>query len=151
MRHVGCAMLCLMVCGGVAHAQEQSAQAPKAFVLEGESAIWTISVKADKTGDFEQVMRRLHEGLMKSAKPERHQQAAGWKLLKVGKALPDGNMAYVHVISPVVPNADYTILQILYDEFPSEKQALYDLYRGAFAANLSLATGSVVVDMTKTN
>ena len=40
-------------------------------------------------------------------------------------------------------------MQLLYEAFPDERQALYDLYRGAFAQNLSLATGPVVVDMSK--
>jgi hypothetical protein len=39
----------------------------------------------------------------------------------------------------------------LYDEFPEERQALYDLYRGAFANSLAMAAGNVVVDMTKTS
>jgi hypothetical protein len=45
----------------------------------------------------------------------------------------------------VVSGADYTIMQPLYDAYPEERQALYELYRGAFAQNLSLATGSIVV------
>ena len=32
---------------------------------------------------------------------------------------------------------------------PDEGQALYELYRGAFVQNLSLATGHVVLDMSK--
>ena len=50
--------------------------------------------------------------------------------------------------TPVVPDADYTVMQILYDELPDQRQALYDLYRGAFAKNLSLATGVTVADMS---
>jgi hypothetical protein len=46
----------------------------------------------------------------------------------------------------VVTGADYTIMQILYDGFPDERQALYELYRGAFAQNLSLATGTIVAE-----
>lgn len=122
--------------------------APPPFTLDGRSALWTVSIRPDKTADFERVMNKLQEGLLKSEKPERRQQAAGWKVLKVDKPMPDGNIAYVHVINPVVPKADYAIMDILYDEFPDERQSLYELYRGAFAANLSLATGSVVADMT---
>jgi hypothetical protein len=40
-------------------------------------------------------------------------------------------------------------MQILYDEFPDERQALYELYRGAFAQNLALAVGDVAVDMSE--
>ena len=71
-------------------------------------------------------------------------------MMKIEKPLPDGNVAYVHVISPVVRDADYTVMQILYDSFPDERQALYETYRDAFAANLSLATGPVAVDLART-
>jgi len=59
------------------------------------------------------------------------------------------NIAYVHVITPVVPGADYTLLKSIYDQFPSESQAMYDVYRGAFAKNLSVASGTWVIDMSK--
>ena len=91
-------------------------------------------------------MKKLQEALLKSADPQRRQQAAGWKVMKISKPLPDGNVAYVHIVHPVVSGADYTIMQTLYDAFPDERQALYELYRGAFAQNLSLATGSIAVD-----
>jgi hypothetical protein len=48
----------------------------------------------------------------------------------------------------VVKDADYTIMQALYDAFPDERQALYEQYRGAFAKNISLATGSIAVDLS---
>ena len=68
--------------------------------------------------------------------------------MRVANPLPDGTIAYVHIINPVVPGADYTIMQALYDEFPDERQALYDLYRGAFAKNLSLASGTIALDLS---
>jgi hypothetical protein len=107
-------------------------------------ALWTVAIKPDRTADFERIMARLREGLLKSEKPERRQQAAGWRVMKIDKAMPDGNIAYVHLIHPVVPGADYTVMQTLYDEFPDERQALSDLYRGAFAQNLSLVAGNIV-------
>jgi hypothetical protein len=120
---------------------------PKAFTLDGEIALWTMAIKADKTADFESIMTKLRDGLAKSSNPVRRQQLAGWKVMRVKSPLPDGNIAYVHVINPVVPGADYTIMQTLYDEFPEERQQLYDLYRGAFVANLSLAPGTMALDM----
>jgi hypothetical protein len=134
---------------GHGSALAQQAAAPQKLTFEGDTAIWTVAIKPDKTADFEKIMAKLREGLMKSEKPERKQQAAGWKLMKMPKPLPDGNIAYVHIIHPVVPGADYTIMQALYDEFPEERQALYDMYRGAFAANLALMTGSTALDMSK--
>lgn len=124
------------------------AQSP-AFTLDGDIALWTVAIKADKTQDFERVMARLREALLKSSNPVRRQQLAGWKVMRVKSPLPDGNVAYVNVINPVVSGADYTIMQILYDEFPDERQALYELYRGAFVANLSLAPGTMALDMKK--
>ncbi len=124
------------------------AQGP-AMTLEGDTALFTVAIKADKTADFEQVMKRVHEGLTASHKPERRKQAEGWKVVRIQQPLPDGTVAYVHLIHPVVPGADYSVMQVLYDAFPDERQALYDLYRGAFAKNLSLATGTMAVDLTK--
>ena len=46
-------------------------------------------------------------------------------------------------------DVDYAIMQTLYEAFPDERQALYEQYRGAFAKNVSLATGSLVVDLSR--
>jgi hypothetical protein len=153
--------LVLAVCLGATavHAQataqstpghEQTAQhSAQKFTLNGELALWTVAIKPDKTADFENVMARLRQALTTSTDPVRQKQAAGWKVMKLDKPLPDGNIAYVHVINPVVPGADYTVMQALYDAYPNERQQLYEMYRGAFAQNLSLAAGNVVLDMSK--
>jgi hypothetical protein len=130
--------------------QEAHSGQPAAFTIDDEAALWTVAIKPDKTQDFETVMTKLREALQKSPKPERQKQVAGWKLLKMDKPMPDGSIVYVHIIDPVVRGADYTILKILYDEFPDERQALYELYRGAFAKNLSLVSGAIVLDLSKT-
>jgi hypothetical protein len=129
------------------HAGAQEAAQPQAapkLTFEGDTALWTVAIKPDKTADFEKILAKLQEGLKKSDKPERQQQAAGWKVMRLAKPLPDGNIAYVHIINPVVPGADYTVMQALYDMYPEERQALYEMYRGAFAQNLSLAVGNMV-------
>jgi hypothetical protein len=133
-----------------AHAQEAAA-APKPITFDGDTALWTVTIKPDKTADFEQVIAKLREGLTKSEKPERKQQAAGWKVMKAAKAMPDGNAIYTHIIHPVVPGADYTVMTILYEAFPdpAERTNLYNLYRGAFAANLGAVPGTIVVDLSK--
>ncbi|MBI4885887.1 MAG: hypothetical protein HY824_02230 [Acidobacteria bacterium] len=127
------------------------AQAAQALTFEGDMALWSVAIKPDKTADFEQIMNKVREALTKSDKPERKQQAAGWKLLKSTSKMPDGNVVYTHVIHPVVKGADYTIMAILYEGFPDpgEQRSLYELYRGSFGANLSLVGGSVAVDLAK--
>ena len=129
-------------------ARAQGTAQASTLTFHGDTALWTVAIKPDKTADFERVVARLQEALSKSAKPARQQQAQGWKVLRLSTPLPDGNVAYVHLVHPVVADADYTVMQILYDELPDERQALYELYRGAFAKNLSLATGTTIADLS---
>jgi hypothetical protein len=132
--------------------QPQAAQQPaaaQALTFAGDVALWTVAIKPDKTAAFEQIMARVRDGLTKSDLAQRREQAASWKVMRLDTPLPDGNIAYVHVISPVVHGADYSVMQILYEAFPAERQSLYELYRSAFAQNLSLATGPVAVDLSK--
>ena len=129
------------------HAQTASESAPKKLTFDGDVTLWTVAIKPDKTQAFEQIMAKVGTALAGSTDPTRQRQAAGWKVMKIEKPLPDGNVAYVHVINPVIHDADYTVMQILYDAFPDERQALYESYRDAFAANLSMATGPVAVDL----
>jgi hypothetical protein len=126
IKAMGLAVLAAHMSAATGNAQGQATsgtQAP-AFTIDGDAALWTVAVRPDKTQDFERVMTKLRDALHKSQKPERQRQAAGWKLLKIDKPMPDGNIAYVHIIRPVVCGADYTIMQIPYDEFPEERQAL---------------------------
>lgn len=132
----------------IATSVAQEAAKPAKFTLDGDTAVWTVAIRADKTADFEQLMGRLQAALAKSSNPERREQAAGWRVVRLSAPLPDGNVAYVHLVRPVVAGADYTVMQILYDEFPDEARGLYDLYKGAFAKNLSLAVGKTAVDMS---
>ncbi len=118
------------------------------LMIQGDVALWTVAIKPDQTANFETVLARVRDALQKSDNPQRKQQAAGWRVLKITKPMPDGNIAYVHIINPVIAGADYSLLKAVYEEFPSESQPMYALYRGAFAQNLALTTGSIVMDMS---
>jgi hypothetical protein len=144
-------VLLLLVPAVFADEQEPtvSPHAKPKLTLAGDTALLTVAIRPEKSADFEQVMARMKAALLQSEDPKRREQAAGWKVMKLDKPLPDGNLAYVHVIQPVVPGVDYAVMQTLYDAFPDERQALYELYRGAFVQNLSLATGHIVFDMSK--
>ena len=146
---LGTAVLVTLLVAPMRAQQAAPQQTPtvQKLTFSGDVALWTVAIKPDKTAAFEQIMTRVREALAKSADPTRQKQAAGWKVMKIEKPMPDGNIAYVHMISPVVPGADYTVMQILYDAFPDERQVLYEMYRDAFAASLSLATGRVSVDL----
>ena len=133
-----------------AEAAQQAAAAPQKFTLEGDVALWSVSIRPDKTADYEQVLTRVKDALAKSEAPEAKQQLAGWRVIKSAKPMPDGNIIYTHVIQPV-PGADYNLLQVAYATItdPTEQKTLYDLYRGAFVANIGLASGTVVADFSK--
>ena len=126
------------------------AQAPQKLTMEGDLALWSVAIRPDKTADYEQIIGKVKEALTKSTAPEAKQQLAGWKVIKMSKPMPDGNLIYTHVITPV-PGADYNILQVLYATFtdPAEQKNLYDLYRGAFAANLGISSGTIAADLSK--
>ncbi len=145
----GLFLVCALVMAAPAMAQEAAQQqAPKGVTFDGDVAVWMVGIKPDKTADFENILTKLHEALAKSEKPEQKQQAAGWKIVKLATPI-NGNTAYMHVLNPVVKGADYSIMNILYAAYPQEQQALYESYRGAFAANLSVLAGPVVSDFSK--
>ena len=49
---------------------------------------------------------------------------------------PDGSIVYIHIISPVVKDADYSIMNNIYSAVkdPAEQKAVFDMYRGAMKA-----------------
>ncbi len=97
------------------------------------------------------MLAKLKEALLKSERPEAKQQAAGWKVVKNSAANPDGSFVYVHTISPVVADADYSITNIVYEVFtdPTEQKAFYDMYRGAVKQALFVIQGPVASDFSK--
>ena len=117
------------------------------FMFSSDAAMLTFYIKADKAADFEKVMAKLHEALANSDKPERRQQAAGWKLYKASDAGPNGTVLYINFLSPTLKGADYTISKILAEVFPQEVQQLFPLYRDAFAG-LARAELSLIQDFS---
>jgi hypothetical protein len=142
-----------------AQAQQQTAQ-PAQPAQQAQSAVNTRTfpgdagmilnfIKPDKTADFEAVMTKLKEALQKSEKPERKQQAAGWKIFKS----PDpagANTLYVFVIDPAVKGADYSVANILAEAFPPEQvNELYKQYAGAYAQGQNIVNLNMLVELGK--
>ena len=96
----------------------------------------TVLIKQGREADFEAVMAKVKEALTKSDKPERKQQAAGWTVFKSSAPAqsPQGPAtAYVMRIDPVVKGAEYDLMLIISEVFPTEAQELFPKYRDAFA------------------
>jgi hypothetical protein len=114
-----------------APAQQPAAQA-NPFVFPGDGGVILNFVKADKTADFEMVLGKVKEALGKSEKPDRKQQATGWKLFKASEPGPNGAVIYVFIMDPVVKGADYSVGNILVEGFGAEGQTLYKTYSESF-------------------
>lgn len=126
----GLALAAVLTISGSAYAQD--APAAPVLALDGDAATITVLIKPDKTADFEEVLGKLKEAMSKSDKPGRKEQAAGWNIFKTSQAV-QGNTAYIMVINPVVKGAEYDISRLIAEVFPTEVQALFEKYKGAFA------------------
>jgi hypothetical protein len=133
-------MAVALVAGVLCSASPARAQAPAAqaaaaanpYVFSTDGALLLQFVKGDKTADYEMIMAKVKEALMKSDKPERKQQAQGWKLFKASGAGAGGTAIYVITIDPAVKGADYSVSAILAEGFPTEATALYKTYADLF-------------------
>jgi len=138
----GVAFAAATFAGASAAAAQQPAAAPQeptkpVMTINSDAAIITLLIKPDKTADFELVLNKLKEALQKSEKPERKQQAAGWKIMKSSQMAPgvDGakNAVYVMIIDPVVKGQEYDITRLIAEVFPVEVQEIFAKYKEAFA------------------
>jgi hypothetical protein len=126
---------------GQAAPPAQATPAPNQRTFPQDGAMWLHTIKADKTADFEMVLGKVKEALEKSDKPERKQQAAGWKVYKSTDPAAGGNALYIFIIDPVVKGADYQISNIIVEGFGNnaETNEILRKYSEAYAAGMSIA------------
>jgi hypothetical protein len=131
--------------------QQQQQPAPQKTTFTGDAVLWAFEVLPGKEADYEQVIAKLKDALSKSTRPEAKQQLAGWKVIKNATPQPNGGgFVYVHVIHPVVKDADYSITNIVYEtSTDEEKRAFYDLYRGALKQALFIIQGPLAADLSQ--
>ena len=108
-------------------------------------------IEQDSAEDFEQVMARLGQVMAESENPERVQQASGWKVYKAIEPGPNNNVLYVWFIDPTVPDADYSVAQILNEEIPNEVQELYETFNGSFGLGQMPINLELVMDFGELN
>jgi hypothetical protein len=125
--------------------------APQKTMFTGDVVIQAFAINPDKTADYEQVISKLKDALSKSEAPEAKEQLAGWKVIKNAMPNPDGSIVYIHVITPVVKNADYSIMNNIYSAVkdPTEQKAVYDMYRASLKQPLFVIQGPMVADLSK--
>ena len=125
-------------------AEHQQAQS-NAPMFASDAGLVLNFIKPEKAADFEAVIAKLREALQKSDKPERKQQAAGWKVFRAAEPGANGSVLFIFTMDPAVHGTDYAVSTILSEAFPSEAQALYKSYAESYASgqsyvNLKLVT-----------
>lgn len=134
-------------------ASSQASTSPKTTtpgrVFASDAGLVLNFVKPDKSGDFEFVVAKLKEALAKSDKPERKQQASGWKVYKGVEPGANNSVLYLFVMDPAVKGADYTVSTILAEAFPTEVHALYKRYAEAYASGQNVVSLNTVVDFER--
>ena len=93
-----------------------------------------MTVKPDKTADYEAVIVALQEALSKAEDEATRTLASGWRVFKASDLDAKSNAIYIHLLDPAVADTDYRPslwLDKLLDGAPAE---LLSKYRDAFAA-----------------
>jgi len=129
----GVALVAVTLIGAsTAAAQAPAEPAKPVLTINSDAAIITMLIKPDKVADFELVLSKLKEALNKSEKPERKEQAAGWKVFKSSQ-MAQGSAVYIMRIDPVIKGQEYDISRLIAEVFPVEVQELFVKYKEAFA------------------
>src|SRR6185436_13976095 len=127
----------------------QAQQVSNARLFPNDGGMVLNFIKPDKTADFEAVIAKLKEALAKSEKPERKQQATGWKVFKS----PDpagANVLYVFIIDPALKGADYQISNIIAEAFPpAEANDILKKYAEAYAQGMNIVNLNLTADLGK--
>ena len=140
----------LLAAGAGSMPARAQAPAPAARVFGSDAGLVLNFIKADKAADFEIVVEKLKAVLRKSTKPERRQQAAGWKVFKSAEAAAAGSVLYVFVMDPVVKGADYTVSTVLAEGLAAaEVTELYKKYAEAYSAGQNIVDMALVSDFSK--
>jgi hypothetical protein len=148
----------LLVLAAAVQAQEPTqpaAQQPPAPAMTMDSGAGMLfhMIKPDRTADFEWVMGKMKEAMLKAEDPVRKQQAAGISVLKSTDPVPNSpNVMYVVLINPAVQGADYSmqgLLKMLYEAFPEEQQEIYKRVSGAFGGPTNRVNLQPVSDFSK--
>jgi hypothetical protein len=87
-------------------------------------------VKPAKATDFEAILDRVKEALLKANTPMLKQQALNWKIYKSAEPSTDATV-FVFAFDPAITTANYDPLLLLNQVLPAEVQPLYDRIRDA--------------------
>src|SRR4029453_6526454 len=85
------------------------------------TGVLLVSIKSDKTADFEEMVGKLKAGFAKTTDETLKKQAAGFKVYKASEA-NGGNTLYVILLEPAVPNSEYELFSMLQRTMTPDEQ-----------------------------
>jgi hypothetical protein len=115
---------------------------PAAATFATGVGLLLVTVKAEKTADYEAVMQALQAAFATATDPERRAVAQGWRVFRAAENDAKGNVIYVHALLPAVAGADYRPslwLDQLMEQAPADLLAKYKEALAGPPTRLSLA------------
>jgi hypothetical protein len=120
---------------------QPEAAAPK-VPFSTPAGMLLVTIKSDKTADFEEMVAKLKAGFAKTSDEVLKKQGAGFKVYKAAE--PNGpNTLYVVFVEPTVPNSEYELFNMLLRTMTPDEQrdpgakAMWERYAAAFAVGLN--------------
>jgi hypothetical protein len=107
---------------------------PAAATFTSEAGVLVVSVKPDKTADYEEAIRALQDALSKASNEKHREIAKGWRVFKATDLDAKANAVYIHLIQPAVPSVDYRPSLLLDELLGGASAELLAKYRDAIAA-----------------
>jgi hypothetical protein len=138
----------LVLAPALVFAQDPAAPAPAKpaepkVPFSSPAGILLVTIKADQTAVFEEMIGKLMAGLAKTQDATLKQQAAGLKIYKASEPAAAGNTLYIVSIQPSVPGAEYELFALMAKVLSPEElrapemEATWKKWAAAFAAGLS--------------
>ena len=122
--------------------QAPAAPAAAKVPFSTPAGLLLVQIKPDQTAVFEEMVGKLKAGLAKTEDATLKQQASGIKVYKVTEPF-NGNVLYLVMVEPSVPNAEYELFAMLQKVMTKEELSAPDMaenwkkYAAAFGAGLS--------------
>ena len=103
---------------------------PADYVFSTGAGLVFYYVKTPKAADFEAILDRVKEALIKAQSPMLKQQALNWKIYKSAEPPTDATV-FVFAFDPAITTANYDPLLLINQVLPAEVQPLFDRIKDA--------------------
>jgi hypothetical protein len=103
------------------------------------AGVLLVQVKPDQTAVFEEMFSKLKTGVASSTTADLKAQAGAWKAYRASEPMA-GNVLYIVLIDPAVPNAEYQFFEVMQKTLTDEQKRdpataeMYKKYAGAIAS-----------------